>query len=105
MIARTVALRTNEFGIRLALGAQVKDIIRLVLASGTRLALYGAALGLAGAFGISKLLGAAFPNMAIERGPVLLITTAVLLTVALLASYLPARKAASISPTEALRAE
>jgi len=105
VIARTVALRTSEFGIRLALGAQVNDIIRLVLSSGTRLALYGAALGLVGAFGISKLLGTAFPNMAIERGPVLLTTTVVLIAVALLASYLPARKAAKISPTEALRAE
>jgi putative ABC transport system permease protein len=80
LIAPTVALRTSEFGIRLALGAQVKDIIRLVLSSGTRLALYGATLGLVGAFGISKLLGAAFPNMAIGRSPVLLSTTVVLIT-------------------------
>lgn len=105
VIARTVALRTSEFGIRLALGAQVKDIIRLVLSSGTRLAFYGASLGLVGAYGISKLLGSAFPNMAIERGPVLVGTTLILITVALVASYLPARKAARISPTEALRAE
>lgn len=105
VIARTVALRTNEFGIRIALGAQMNDIIQLVLSSGTRLALYGAALGLIGAFGISQLLGAAFPNMAIDPGPVLLTTTLILIAVALLASYLPARKASRISPTEALRAE
>lgn len=105
VIARTVALRTSEFGIRIALGAQISDIIRLVLSSGTRLALYGAALGLIGAFGISTLLGAAFPNMTMERGPVLVSTTLILIAVALLASYLPARRAAKISPTEALRAE
>lgn len=105
VIARTVALRTNEFGIRLALGAQVNDIIRLVLSSGTRLALYGAALGLIGAYGIAQLLSASFPNMSIDQGPVLLVTTLILITVALLASYVPARRASKISPTEALRAE
>ncbi|GAB5558481.1 MAG: ABC transporter permease [Synoicihabitans sp.] len=105
VIARTVALRTGEFGIRLALGAQVKDIIRLVLSSGTRLAFYGAALGLIGAFGISQLLSFSFPNMALDQGPVLVITTLILVGVALIASYLPARRASKISPTEALRAE
>lgn len=105
VIARTVALRTGEFGIRLALGAQVRDIIRLVLSSGTRLALYGAGLGLIGAFGISQLLSASFPNMALDPGPVLVVTPLILIGVALIASYLPARRASKISPTEALRAE
>lgn len=105
VIARTVALRTGEFGIRLALGAQVRDIIRLVLSSGTRLAFYGAGIGLIGAFGISQLLSASFPNMALDQGPVLVVTTTILIGVALIASYLPARRASKISPTEALRAE
>ena len=105
VIARTVALRTGEIGIRLALGAQVRDIIRLVLSSGTRLAIYGAGLGLIGAFGISQLLSASFPNMALDPGPVLVVTTLILIGVALIASYLPARRASKISPTEALRSE
>ena len=76
-----------------------------MLSSGTRLALYGAALGLIGAYGIAQLLSASFPNMSIDQGPVLLVTTLILITVALLASYVPARRASKISPTEALRAE
>src|SRR5439155_1759280 len=63
VIARTVAQRTGEFGIRLALGAQARDIIRLVLVSGAKLALIGSALGLLGAIGISRFLAAAFPGM------------------------------------------
>ena len=71
VIARTMAQRRGEFGIRLALGAQVKDIIRLVLGAGARLALLGSSVGLLGAFGISRLIGAAFPNMHPNSVPVL----------------------------------
>src|SRR5207245_9251872 len=63
VVARTVAQRTGEFGIRLALGAQSRHIIRLVLASGAKLALIGSAIGLLGSFGISRLFTAFFPGM------------------------------------------
>ena len=56
VIARTVAQRTGEFGIRLALGARAGDIIRLVLTSGAKLALIGSAVGLLGAFGTTRLI-------------------------------------------------
>src|SRR5258706_4911204 len=58
VIARTMAQRKSEFGIRLALGAQVGDIVRLVLASGAKLALAGSALGLTGAYAISRTIAA-----------------------------------------------
>ena len=105
VIARTMAQRTGEFGIRLALGAQAGDITRLVLASGAKLALIGSALGLLGAFGISRLIAAAFPGMQTNSVPVLIGVTLLLIAIAQIAGYLPARYASRISPTEALRAE
>src|SRR5207245_5269070 len=63
VVTRTIAQRTGEFGIRLALGAQVRDITRLVLGSGAKLALTGSAIGLLGAFGIARLIAAFFPRM------------------------------------------
>ena len=105
VIARTVAQRTGEFGIRLALGAQAGDIIRLVLTSGAKLALIGSALGLLGAFGVSRALAAGFPGMRMNSVPVLIGATVLLIAIAQIAGYLPARYASRISPTEALRAE
>jgi putative ABC transport system permease protein len=105
VITRTMAQRTVEFGIRLALGAQVGDIIRLVLTAGARLALIGSAAGLLGAFGISRLFAALWPGMQTNSVAVLTGVTLLLITVALIACYLPARYASRISPTEALRAE
>jgi len=105
VIARTMAQRRGEFGIRLALGAQVQDIIRLVLTAGAKLALIGSALGLLGAFGIARLIGTLFPGMHPNSVPVLAGTTLLLVTVALIACYLPARYASRINPIETLRAE
>ncbi len=105
VIARAMAQRTAEFGIRLALGAQVGDIIRLVLASGTRLALIGCSIGLLGAFGISRLLTTIFPGMHTSSVPVLAGVTLLLMAIALVACYMPARYASRISPVETLRAE
>ncbi len=105
VISRTMAQRTGEFGIRLALGAQVGDIVRLVLASGAKLALVGSALGLVGALGISRLLGAIFPGMHTNSVPVLSGVTLLLVAIALIACYVPARYASRIDPIETLRAE
>jgi predicted permease len=105
VIARTTAQRTGEFGIRLALGAQTGDITRLVLTSGAKLALIGSALGLLGTFGVSRVFAAAFPGMQTSSVPVLIGVTLLLMGVAQIAGYIPARNAARISPTEALRAE
>jgi predicted permease len=105
VIARTMAQRTSEFGIRIALGAQARDITRLVLASGAKLALVGSALGLLGAFGISRLIAASFPGMQTGSAAVLAGVTLLLVAIAQIAGYIPARNASRISPTEALRAE
>ena len=105
VITRTIAQRTGEFGIRLALGAQVRDITRLVLTSGAKLALIGSAIGLLGAFGISRLVAAFFPGMQTNSVLVLSSVTVLLIAIALIACYMPARYASRISPMEALRAE
>ncbi len=105
VIARTMAQRTGEFGIRLALGAQVGDIIELALTAGAKLALIGSALGLLGAVGVTRLITSLFPGMQTSTGPVLGGVTLLLVVVALTACYIPARAASRISPTEALRAD
>jgi predicted permease len=105
IVARTVAQRTGEFGIRLALGAGPRDITRLVLTSGAKLALVGSALGLLGAVGVSRLIASAFPAMQMSVVPALAFATVVLVAIAQLACYVPARHASRISPTEALRTE
>jgi predicted permease len=105
VIARTMAQRAGEFAIRFALGACTGDITRIVLISGVKLALIGSILGLFGALGVARLLAASNPGMHLNSPPVLAGTTLVLVTVALIACWLPARRAARINPIEALRAE
>ena len=105
VIARTMAQRAGEFAIRFALGASGRDITRIVLTSGVKLALIGSALGLLGALGVARLLAARNPGMQLNSPLVLVGTTLLLMAIALLASWLPARRAARINPIEALRAE
>jgi predicted permease len=105
VIARTMAQRTSEFAIRYALGARVVDVTRIVLTSGLKLALIGAALGLVGALGVSRILAAGFPGMRLGSPIVLAATTLLLIAVAVVACWIPARRAARIHPIEALRAD
>jgi predicted permease len=105
VIARTMAQRTGEFAIRFALGACARDITRIVLTSGLKLALIGSTLGLFGALGISRLLAASNPGMHFNSPPVFIGTTLLLIAIALVACWLPARRAGRINPIEALRAE
>ncbi len=76
-----------------------------MLTSGAKLALIGSAIGLLGAYGISRLFAAFFPHMQTNSVPVLTGVTLLLIAVALIASYIPARHASRISPIETLRAE
>ena len=89
VIARTMAQRTGEFAIRFALGASVRDITRIVLTSGVKLALIGSALGLLGAVGLSRLLAVAFPGMHLNNTLISIGATLLLIAIALVASWLP----------------
>jgi predicted permease len=105
VIAFSVAQRTQEIAVRMALGAQPGGVVRLVTMAGAKLALLASALGIAGAAAISRLL----QSLLFEVNPfdpaVFALAAASVLGLALLASFLPARRAATIEPMQVLRAE
>lgn len=105
IISYTVAQRTGELGIRVALGAQSRDVLLLVLGKGAVLIGSGALLGIAGAYGVSRLLVSLIPSLPTRDPVILVVTTAVLVVVALLACYIPARRATRVDPLVALRSE
>jgi predicted permease len=105
VIANSVVQRTNEIGIRLALGAQVQDVLALIIGGGLRLTLLGVAIGLAGAFGITRLLTSISPEFSAAEPALLAAVTALLIAVALFACWLPAQRATKVNPIAALRAE
>ena len=103
VIAYSVAQRTQELGIRIALGAERFDILRLVIGSGLALTLAGIAIGLAGSIALTRLMSAMLYETSATDPVIFGASAALFLAVALLASYLPARRATKIDPTEALR--
>jgi predicted permease len=104
-LAYAVAQQTHEIGIRIALGAQRRDVMRLVLAHGARLALIGIAIGLLAAFVLTRLMGSLLYGTSASDPLTFAAVSAVLFLVALLACYIPARRAMKVDPMVALRYE
>lgn len=105
VIAYSVSQRTQEIGVRVALGAQPGDVIRLVVRSGAMLALAGIAIGLVGAFGVTRVIQSLLVDVSSRDALSFIGVTLFLGAVALLASYVPARRATRVDPLTALRAE
>jgi len=105
LMAYSVEQRTLEFGIRLALGADSLALRRMIVRQAMRLAIAGIVIGLAGAYGLTRLMAAMLFGVK-PTDPMVFVSVAVLLgSVAFLASYIPARRAVRISPSVALRYE
>jgi putative ABC transport system permease protein len=105
VITYTVRLRTRELGIRMALGAQPGDVLRLVLGKGARLATIGLVLGMFATFTFGRALSSLLYQVSLFN-PITLVLTSLVLTFTVLgASYLPARRAAKVDPVVALRYE
>jgi putative ABC transport system permease protein len=105
VMSYNVTQQTHELGIRMALGAQQSEILKMVVSDGAKLALAGVVAGLAGSFALTRLMsGLLFGVSATD--PVTLIAIALSLTgVSILASFFPARRAAKVNPIVALRGE
>jgi len=101
----SVAQRTNEIGIRMALGAQTRDVLGLIVKDGMKLVLLGLVLGISGALALTRLLATLLFGVT-TRDPATFIAIAALLSlVAILACYIPAWRATRVDPLEALRCE
>ena len=100
VISYAVTQRTRELGIRVALGAQRGDLFRLVVGSGMKLAALGLALGLLAAFGLTRFLASLLYGVSASDPLTFAVVIVLLGAVALLANYLPARRAAKINPDD-----
>ncbi len=103
IIAYSVAQRTQELGVRRALGAQQSDILRLFVGQSFRLVVAGAAIGIAGAFGLTRLMQSLLFHVSATDPATFVAVVLLFLCVALVASYIPARRATRIDPITALR--
>jgi len=105
VMSLNVANRRNEFGIRLALGAQATNVLRLILGQGLRLAVVGVVLGLLGAIAFTRLLQGLLFGISASDPLTFAVIALLLVGVALLACWIPARRATKVDPLEALRSE
>ena len=105
VISYVVGQRTHEIGVRMALGAQSADVMRLVVGEGAKMALLGVAAGIASSFGLTRLMANQLFGITAHDPLTFAAVASVLTVVALLACYLPARRAVRVDPALALRCE
>ncbi len=105
VLSYVVAQRTQEIGVRMALGAKAMQIQRMVVAQGARVVLFGILIGVVVAAGTSRALGSLLFGVEAVDTFTFLGMSAAMLVVGLLASYLPARRASNVDPIESLRGE
>jgi putative ABC transport system permease protein len=105
LMSYSVAQRTQEIGLRMALGAEQSDVLRMVMGSGLRMTVFGMTMGLAGALFVTRVL-TTFPYGIKPTDRITFcVVCAFLAAAAILASYFPARRAAAVDPMTALRRE
>ena len=105
VMAYSVAQRTQEIGIRMALGAQKNDVLRLIVGQGLRLVIAAMVIGLFAAFALSKALGSLLYGVGATDVATLTSVGVLLATIATVACWLPARRASGVNPITALRSE
>ena len=105
VMAYSVTQRQHEMGIRMALGASAIDVLKLVIRNGATLALIGITLGLSGSFAATRLIKSLLFGVTATDATTFVAVSALILVVAVLACYIPARRAAKVDPMEALRYE
>ncbi len=105
VVSYDVSERTHEIGLRMALGAQRANVLQLILGHGSRLAAYGIAIGLAAAFGLTRLMSSMLYDVKATDATTFAAISLLLAGVAIIASYLPSRRAMSLDPVAALRHE
>ena len=105
VISYSVAQRTHEIGVRMTLGAQSDDVLRMVLAQGGKIALIGIVIGIAAAFGLTQLMSSLLFSVSASDPATFAAVAGLLVLVALFACFIPARRAAKLDPMVALRYE
>jgi putative ABC transport system permease protein len=105
VMSYSVTQRTHEIGIRMAIGARPRDVFAMILGQGMKLTLFGVVIGLLAAFGLTRLMETMLFGVQPTDAPTFTAISVLLVTVALLASYLPGRRATKVEPTISLRYE